>query len=72
MLRVLHNPRYAGAFTYGRRRDQKLPGGKTVITLLPRGEWIAFIPGAHPGYITMDQYEANLATMTANLDLSRG
>ena len=66
VLRVLHNPRYAGAFTYGRRRDQKLPGGKTVITLLPRGEWIAFIPGAHPGYITMDQYEANLATMTAN------
>ena len=66
VLRVLHNPRYAGAFTYGRRRDQRLPGGKTVITLLPRGEWIAFIPGAHPGYITMDQYEANLATMTAN------
>ena len=66
VLRVLHNPRYAGAFTYGRRRDQKLPGGKTVITLLPRGEWIAFIPGAHPGYITLDQYEANLATMTAN------
>src|SRR5271169_1538697 len=66
VLRVLHNPRYAGAFTYGRRHDQKLPGGKTVITLLPRGEWIAFIPGAHPGYITLDQYEANLATMTAN------
>jgi len=37
VLRVLHNPRYAAAFTYGRRRDQKLPGGKTVITLLPRG-----------------------------------
>ena len=36
VLRVLHNPRYAGAFTFGRRRDQILPGGKTVTTLLPR------------------------------------
>jgi len=31
-----------------------------------RGEWIAFIPGAHPGYISLDQYEANLATLAAN------
>ena len=34
--------------------------------MLPRQEWIAFIPGAHPGYITLDQYEANLATLAAN------
>jgi DNA invertase Pin-like site-specific DNA recombinase len=66
VLRVLHNPRYAGAFTFGRRHDQKLPGGKTTTTLLPREEWIAFIPGAHPGYISLDQYEANLATLAAN------
>ena len=33
---------------------------------LPREEWIAFIPGAHPGYITLDQYEANLARLAAN------
>jgi DNA invertase Pin-like site-specific DNA recombinase len=66
VLRVLHNPRYAGAFTFGRRRDRKLPGGKTITTKLPREEWIAFIPGAHPGYISLDQYEANLARLTAN------
>jgi hypothetical protein len=50
----------------GRRRDQKLPGGKTVTTLLPRQDWIAFIPGAHPGYMTLGQYEANLARLAAN------
>jgi len=38
VLRVLHNPRYAGAFTFGRRRDRKLPGGKTITTMLPREE----------------------------------
>ena len=66
VLRILHNPRYAGAFTYGRRREHKLPGGKTVTTKLPRDQWIAFIPGAHPGYITLDQYEANTAKLAAN------
>ena len=66
MLRVLHNPRYAGAFTYGRRRDQVLPGGKRARIKLPRDQWISFIPGAHPGYITLDQYEANIARLAAN------
>jgi DNA invertase Pin-like site-specific DNA recombinase len=66
ILRVLHNPRYAGAFTFGRRRDQVLPGGKHVSVKVPREDWISFIPGAHPGYITMDQYEANAATLAAN------
>jgi DNA invertase Pin-like site-specific DNA recombinase len=66
VLRILHNPRYAGAFTFGRHRDIKLPGGKLTRTVLPREEWISFIPGAHPGYITLDQYDANRAQLTAN------
>ena len=66
VLRVLHNPRYAGAFTYGRRREQMLPGGKRASIKVPRQEWISFIPGAHPGYITLDQYEANIAKLAAN------
>ena len=64
--RILHNPRYAGAFTFGRHRDTKLPGGKLSRTLLPREEWISFIPAAHPGYITLDQYDANRAQLTAS------
>jgi DNA invertase Pin-like site-specific DNA recombinase len=66
VLHVLHNPRYAGAFTYGRHREQLLPGGKRSSITVPREEWISFIPGAHPGYITLDQYDANLATLAAN------
>src|SRR5215469_11664027 len=63
VLRVLHNPRYAGVFAYGKRRHQKLPGGKQRDITLPREEWTAFIPGAHPGYITFGQYEANTARL---------
>jgi DNA invertase Pin-like site-specific DNA recombinase len=66
VLRVLHNPRYAGVFTYGRRREQMLPGGKRSSVKLPRDQWTSFIPGAHPGYITPDQYEANIAKLAAN------
>jgi hypothetical protein len=66
VLRVLHNPRYAGAFTYGRHRAQKRPGGKYSTIVLPREEWISFIPDAHPGYLTLDQFDANRARLAAN------
>ena len=67
VLRVLHNPRYAGAFTYGRHREQPRPGRKRGSSItVPRQEWISFIPGAHPGYITLDQWEANTARLAAN------
>ena len=66
VLRVLHNPRYAGCFTYGRHGYHQQPGGKVTSRLLPREEWISFIPGAHPGYITPGQYDANRDRLTAN------
>ncbi len=66
VLRILHNPRYAGCFTYGRHAYHHPPGGTQTRRPLPRSEWISFIPGAHPGYITLDQYDANLATLAAN------
>jgi len=66
VLRVLHNPRYAGAFTYGRHAHHKQPGGKVTSRLLPREDWISFIPGVHPGYITLSQYDVNCAALAAN------
>src|ERR1043166_8300863 len=36
VLRVLHNPRYAGAFIYGRTRTRKKPDGKECWSKLPR------------------------------------
>jgi DNA invertase Pin-like site-specific DNA recombinase len=65
-LRVLHNPRYAGAFSYGRYRHHQQPSGKWSSTVLPRTEWISFIPNTHPGYLTLDQFEANQARLAAN------
>jgi DNA invertase Pin-like site-specific DNA recombinase/DNA-binding transcriptional MerR regulator len=66
VLKVLHNPRYAGAFCYGRQRHFKNSQGLTRTLDKPREQWIALIPDAHPGYVTFAQFEANLAQLTAN------
>jgi DNA invertase Pin-like site-specific DNA recombinase len=66
VLRTLHNPRYAGAFCYGRRREAIAANGKKTFQALPREQWTALIPGAHPGYITWDDYEANQQALLGN------
>ncbi|MGH3450249.1 MAG: hypothetical protein ACRDQW_05870, partial [Haloechinothrix sp.] len=38
-LRVLKNPRYTGAFVYGRSRSRRTPGGGEIRTPLPREQW---------------------------------
>ena len=35
-LHILHNPRYVGAFVYGRSRTRNNPNGSTSYTKLPR------------------------------------
>jgi DNA invertase Pin-like site-specific DNA recombinase len=66
VLTVLHNPCYAGAFAYGKRRGRISPEGKQYFDLLPRAEWTTLIKEHHPGYITFAQWEANQARLTAN------
>ena len=65
-LRTLQNPRYTGAFVYGRTQSRKLPGGKELRRKLPREQWHTVILGAHPGYISWEGYEANLARLHEN------
>jgi DNA invertase Pin-like site-specific DNA recombinase len=58
-LQLLHNPRYAGAFFFGRLRTRKLADGKLRTEKLARDEWIALLPGAHEGYISWEEFEVN-------------
>ena len=58
-LRILHNPRYAGAFVYGRSRTQKKVEGGVTVQWLPRDQWDTVIPGAYPGYVSWEEYEHN-------------
>ncbi len=64
-LHTLHNPRYTGAFVYGRSRTRNNPNGGTSYTRLPCEQWM-LLKNAHPGYISWEQYEENLRRLQEN------
>jgi DNA invertase Pin-like site-specific DNA recombinase len=66
ILQVLHNPRYAGAFVYGRRRTRHMPDGTTKVINVARTDWQFVMPGMHQGYISWEQFEANQRRLAEN------
>jgi len=65
-LDTLHNPRYAGAFCFGRRRTWKDAEGKSHSQELPREQWRFLKQNAHPGYLSWDQFLANQQRLLQN------
>jgi DNA invertase Pin-like site-specific DNA recombinase len=72
---MLRNPAYAGIYAYGRskvdprRRQAGRPFTGRVRTA--REDWIVFLPGLLPGYISVGQYEKNRQRMDANRSRSQ-
>src|SRR5262249_11402608 len=66
VLYVLHNPRYAGVFFFGRSRQRRHPDGYPLVERLAQEQWIAFIRDAHEAYITWDQFEQNTQRLREN------
>src|SRR5437763_13554 len=65
--RMLNNPRYAGAYAYGRRQYRRaLDGKKQVQRKRESGDWLACIPNAHPGYISWERFQENLKILENN------
>lgn len=67
VIQILHNPRYAGAFAYGRTRGAYRTGRQPVAVKVAREDWQVLIRGAHPGYIDWEEFERNQATLKQNL-----
>lgn len=65
-LWILHHPRYAGAYCFGRARTRRMPDGRGRYARLPPEEWIALIRDAHEAYIPWEQYERNLQRLREN------
>jgi DNA invertase Pin-like site-specific DNA recombinase len=67
---MLHNPTYAGAYAYGRRRDE--PKAKAAghhgrgQRWLPISEWKVLLKDRLPAYIGWDRYLANLRRLEQN------
>jgi DNA invertase Pin-like site-specific DNA recombinase len=68
---TLTHPAYAGAYVYGRTRDERClgPDGalRTRRRTLPRDQWEVLIPDHHPGFTDWDTYLANQARIGANI-----
>ena len=64
-IRTLNNPRYAGAYVYGRRQYRRAADGKKKLRTRERNDWLACIPNAHPGYIAWEHFQQNLDTLEA-------
>lgn len=67
---VLTNPVYAGAYAYGKSRQETMLNASGVrgkrVRKLPRSEWQVLIPDHHPGFIDWRTYEANQDRIAQN------
>jgi DNA invertase Pin-like site-specific DNA recombinase len=56
-LQLLHNPRYAGAFFFGRSHHSRK---------LPPDQWHTLLLDAHPSYIAWEQFQRNRQQLMEN------
>jgi DNA invertase Pin-like site-specific DNA recombinase len=65
---MLKHPAYAGAYTYGKHHNERLPGAdKKVITRrVPMEDWAVLKQDAFEGYITWQQYLDNQGRLAEN------
>ena len=64
--RILSNPRYAGAYVYGRRRAERRANGSEIRHVVPMEDWRVCILDAHVGFIDWEEYLRNQATLASN------
>jgi DNA invertase Pin-like site-specific DNA recombinase len=65
-ISTLHNPRYAGAFVFGRTRSWKDAQGKECYRQLPMEEWQHVIKNSHEGYLSWEDFEENQRRLRQN------
>src|SRR5207245_709231 len=68
---VLTNPAYAGAYAYGRTKQERYVDDQGRVRqrsrALPQAEWGVLIPDHHPGFIDWAAYEANRDRIDTNI-----
>src|SRR3954454_2926237 len=71
VLHILHNPAYAGAYAYGRRRrDPTRRRAGTVRSATVKvaiEQWTVCLRDAHPGYIGWEEFMTNQARLANNV-----
>jgi DNA invertase Pin-like site-specific DNA recombinase len=65
VINILHNPCYAGVYTYGECQRMWTPDGKKP-KMMPRENWYVFIKDHHPAYISLEEFDANERILKEN------
>jgi DNA invertase Pin-like site-specific DNA recombinase len=72
VLQILKNPAYAGAYVYGRRRQNPIgrrPGSRSAKTVaVPLQDWPVCLKGAYPDYIGWEEFMANQQRLADNVN----
>ena len=70
IMRILHNPAYAGAYAYGQKEydpfDRSPTTGKAKTTARSVADWPVCVRDAYPAYITWDEFTRNQQTLRDN------
>ena len=67
LSQLAHNPAYAGAYVWGRRRSRKSQKtGKNQQVLLARDQWRVCLRDHYPAYISWDDFERMEAMLRDN------
>ena len=70
IMRLLHNPTYAGAYAYGQKAydpfDRSATNGKARTKTRPVADWPVCLREVYPAYITWDQFLRNQQTLREN------
>jgi DNA invertase Pin-like site-specific DNA recombinase len=68
---VLTHPAYAGAYVFGKTRQQRYVGADGMPRVrrrkLPQDQWEVLITDHHPGFIDWDTYQGNQARLRGNI-----
>ena len=70
VMRILHNPTYAGAYVYGKSEydgfNRSPTNGKAKVHPRKLEEWPVCLRDVYPAYITWEQFVQNQKTLRAN------
>lgn len=70
LIRLLHNPTYAGAYVYGQWDydpfDRSPTNGEARVHSRPMEEWPVCLRDAYPAYITWEEFVQNQETLRSN------
>lgn len=70
LMRILHNPTYAGTYVYGEKEydsfDRSPANGRAKVRQRAIEDWPVCIQGACPAYITWEQFMSNQRVLRSN------